>query len=520
MRALEFTRLTEDTVQNVDLNRIKSGKPVDPALQQVLATLQPEAEKDPRILNLIKQAVQKFTQKLKQVATAEAFESFELDEDNLGIRAINPQVTQQYDNMEVVLQTYLEKFGVKMNDPKVKSVRDELLRNLQDIQTREIKTARRAGIEKGYTAGQRKGEDEFKKWFQSIDQILIRLGKKAQGYTDPTAEDLKAMTAKERAGAKKVGINAEKFASDLGQSLKALFLNKIYGQEESTITKERVLEFLKAAENGSVINNMELVSRDHGNITDVFDDDYKDVLVELAPQLFKLKPPAAGSANIGPGELALAMLGNPSNKADKGDININGEMYEIKAGSGTVGGRFNSSDVGKAKEGWKPWNDGIKKIMGANYDPNQTNVAKSGKKTLGSKFNWNDSGVQKFNAEVGPYTDKAKTVELISNVMKVLFKNYKKIKNMPQYIDGMINNDGTINVDLYMMYWARALYDSYQEADGVTNILIINTGNLDYTIIRNSQDVEGKFQKTFRTSGGFNWNDGQQTASPQFVVKK
>ena len=106
MRALEFTRLTEDTVQNVDLNRIKSGKPVDPALQQVLATLQPEAEKDPRILNLIKQAVQKFTQKLKQVATAEAFESFELDEDNLGIRAINPQVTQQYDNMVVVLQTY------------------------------------------------------------------------------------------------------------------------------------------------------------------------------------------------------------------------------------------------------------------------------------------------------------------------------------------------------------------------------------------------------------------------------
>lgn len=507
MRALEFTRLIE-------------AKVVDPAIQQTLANLQPKAEEDPGILDLVKKAVQKFAQKLKQVGQVEAFESIEILEDELGIRGVNPQLTQQYDNIEIVVQSYLERFGVKMNDPSVKTIRDELLKDLQDIQAKQIKTARRAGIEKGYTAGQRKGEDEFKQWYQSIDQILIRLGKKAQGYTDPTPAELKAMTSAQRSGAKKVGINAEKFASDLGQSLKALFLNKIYGQEQSKITKEKVLEFLKAAENGSVINNMELVSQDHGNIANVFDDDYKDILAELAPQLFKLKPPAAGSANIGPGELALAMLGNPSTKADKGDININGEMYEIKAGSGTVGGRFNSSDVGKAKEGWKTWSDGIKKIMGKNFDPNQVNIAKSGKKTLGAKYNWNDSGIAKFNSEVGPKTDKAKTMELISDVMKVLFKNYKKLKNIPSYIKGMVNNDGTINIDTYMMYWSRALYDSYQEADGVTNILIINTGNLDYTIIRNSEDIQEKFQNTFRTSGGFNWNDGQQTASPQFVVKK
>jgi len=196
MRALEFTRLIE-------------AKVVDPAIQQTLANLQPKAEEDPGILDLVKKAVQKFAQKLKQVGQVEAFESIEILEDELGIRGVNPQLTQQYDNIEIVVQSYLERFGVKMNDPNVKTIRDELLKDLQDIQAKQIKTARRAGIEKGYTAGQRKGEDEFKQWYQSIDQILIRLGKKAQGYTDPTPSELKAMTSAQRSGAKKVGINAE-----------------------------------------------------------------------------------------------------------------------------------------------------------------------------------------------------------------------------------------------------------------------------------------------------------------------
>jgi hypothetical protein len=100
-----------------------------------------------------------------------------------------------------------------------------------------------------------------------------------------------------------------------------------------------------------------------GKLEDYFDPRYKNIFDEIKSELFKLKPPASGSANVGPGELALAMLGNPAEKPDKGDIKIGEEMYEIKAGDGSVGGRFNSSQVGKADSAWSDWTAGLRAIV-------------------------------------------------------------------------------------------------------------------------------------------------------------
>ena len=72
------------------------------------------------------------------------------------------------------------------------------------------------------------------------------------------------------------------------------------------------------------------------------------------------------------------MLGNPAAKADKGDIQVGDEMYEVKAGAGSVGGRFNSDKVTTALGGWKAWDKGLGEIaialgfgpvmvMGAHY---------------------------------------------------------------------------------------------------------------------------------------------------------
>ena len=87
------------------------------------------------------------------------------------------------------------------------------------------------------------------------------------------------------------------------------------------------------------IDNARMVAQDKGKIDDFVNKEYKKVYDAIAGRL--ILETASGGANIGPGELALAMLGNPSAKAKKGDIDIHGTIYEIKAGAGSIGGRFN-----------------------------------------------------------------------------------------------------------------------------------------------------------------------------------
>jgi len=373
--------------------------------------------------------------------------------------------------------------------------------------------------------GKQAANAEFKKWYNDIKSVLLMLGKKAQGYTDLTDEDFKAMTSAQKTAAKKIKVNAEKFARDLGQSLQAMFMNKVFGQDETKITKEQVLTFLQDALDGSVIDNASLVKQQGvGKLEDYFDPRYKNIFDEIKSELFKLKPPASGSANVGPGELALAMLGNPAEKPDKGDIKIGEEMYEIKAGDGSVGGRFNSSQVGKADSAWSDWTAGLRAIV-----PNEmftdrfNNVSMSGGKQrskIASKYNWNDKGIEALNAEVlGPYSDFNKTQKLLTDVFRRIVKNYDKLKDFDRAIELMIAPDGIIKPD-YMKYYSKIMYDSYNAADGVTNIILINTGTLSFTVIRNSKDLMSRIGQDFKPTGGFNWNDNQQTASPQFVVVK
>lgn len=373
--------------------------------------------------------------------------------------------------------------------------------------------------------GKQAADTEFKEWYRSINSVLLMLGKKAQGYTDLTDEDFKAMPSAQRTAAKKVQVNAEKFAQDLGQSLQSMFMNKVFGQDETKITKEQVLVFLQDALDGSVIDNASLVKQQGvGKLEDYFDTRYKNIFDEIKSELFKLKPPASGSANVGPGELALAMLGNPAEKPDKGDIKIGKEMYEIKAGSGSVGGRFNSSQVGKADSAWSDWTAGLKAIV-----PNEmftdrfNNVTMSGGKQrskIASRYNWNDTGIKALNAEVlKPYSDFNKTQKLLTDVFRRIVKNSAKLPDFNKAIELMIASDGTIKPD-YMKYYSKIMYDSYNQADQVTNIILINTGTLSFTVIRNSKDLMDRFGQDFKPSGGFNWNDNQQTASPQFVVAK
>ena len=374
-------------------------------------------------------------------------------------------------------------------------------------------------------AGKAEEQKEFKEFYNGLSGILQKLGKKAQGHVDLTDELLSAMSSKQRTGAKKVQGNAEKLATELGNSLESLFLEALLTTKKKKlgITREDITDFLTHALDGTVIDNARMVSQDKGKIDDFVNRDYKKVYDAIAGRLIPLKPPASGGANIGPGELALAMLGNPSAKAKKGDIDIAGTIYEIKAGAGSIGGRFNSDEVTTAFAGWNTFDRELKSIAGDEL-VTRGKSEKTGKPV--SLYNWNDKGITALNTQVlTDLSDKTAPVQFLTNTFRKIVKNYKEVAIFDEMIDRMVKDDGTIDENNYMKYYSRILYESYSAADSITNIMIIDTKAREYIIIRSGDDLSNKLNPadentpaTIKSSGGFNWNDNHQKASPQYVI--
>jgi len=401
---------------------------------------------------------------------------------------------------------------------------------------------------------------------KEVTSVLIQLGNKVQGYQ---LEDEDKMNAAMR----KKAINAEKFTKTLKQ---ALFGKIIDMQEDNKVKPEDIKQFLQACVDGKVINMINVIAKDRGNIKDHVNPDFKEVFDVFVEENIFSYAPGTTSGAIGPGEMALSMMGNPAEKGKKGDLKIGDEEVEVKA-SAKTGGRFNSKKITKATTGWAVWSakineimqsadkdatinvqqkDGqIKKIKANTYNGNQYNVIK-GKAKEGSKYNWNKKGFDALNAEViEPYATPEQTADLFISSIKALVQNYNDLGKPATNQDGTPNKhhvpfdpktliieaikqekeppsekypDGRIytTVDRKKMNiaYSKIAYASYHLADGITTVMLLRTDSLDYTIFRNADDLVGKFgtgkeaPETVSIGGGFNWNDDQQTPTPGYIA--
>ena len=195
--------------------------------------------------------------------------------------------------------------------------------------------------------------DEAINFVKDVTGVLVTLGNKVQGYTADL--DTSDMTARDRASYKKMSINADKFTKTLKQALFGKILDM---QEESDIKAEEIKEFLQACVDGKVINMLRLISVDRGNVKDFVNPNYQKVFDVFVKENIFSYAPGTTSGAIGPGEMALSMMGNPAEKGKKGDLKIGDEEVEIKA-SAKTGGRFNSKAIAKATTGWQTWSNKI-----------------------------------------------------------------------------------------------------------------------------------------------------------------
>lgn len=393
----------------------------------------------------------------------------------------------------------------------------------------------------------RSERDEAINFVKEVTGILVTLGNKVQGYTADA--DTSAMTSTARASYKKMAVNAEKFTKTLKQ---ALFGKILDIQEGSDVTSEEIKDFLGACVNGDVINMLDVISRSEGNIKNHVNPKYQKVFdVFVEENIFSYSPGTTSGA-IGPGEMALSMMGNPAEKGKKGDLKIGDEEVEIKA-SAKTGGRFNSKAIAKATTGWSTWAKGINQIMqnapedatvsvtqkdgseklvpARKYNGNRYNVIKK-KAKEGSKYNWNNSGFKALNIEVlQPYANKRETYELFESTIKALVQNYDKLSkeqagnkhhkpfNPGELIADAINDDGTVDMKKMNIAYSKIAYSSYHLADGITTVMLLRTDNLNYVIFKDADDlVQQMGGDKIITGGGFNWNDDQQTPTPGYIA--
>ncbi len=511
MRYYQF-KLTEEEVKN--LKPVASGTKITDAeveddLDNIADVAANAKEQDPSYYKKIQNSLLQLTQKAKNLLAKKDQEPAVEEDATL---AVNDPVAQSIETLRKIIARLCQGKPIEVcQDP-------DAMEMAQEIATLESNLDDRYKQER--QAGKEEEQQEFKDWYNGLSGILQKLGKKAQGHTDLTDEMLGAMDSKKKSSAKKVQLNAEKFATELGNSLESLFLEALLTPEGQKlgITRDDITDFLTHALDGTVIDNARMVAQDKGKIDDFVNKEYKKVYDAIAGRLIPLKPPASGGANIGPGELALAMLGNPSAKAKKGDIDIDGTIYEIKAGAGSIGGRFNSDEVTTAFAGWNTFDRELKNIAGDEL-VTRGKSEKTGKPV--SLYNWNDKGISALNTQVlAPLNDKKATVQFLTRTFQKIVKNHEKVDIFDQAINAMVKDDGTINEETYMKLYSRILYESYSAADDISNIMIIDTAAREYVIIRSGEDLSKKLGSTVRSSGGFNWNDNHQKASPQFVIAR
>ena len=501
MRALEFTRLIEEPVTQQDLDRVQSGKPVDPELEKALADLQPKAEQDPSVFAKAKEIVAKYLKQLQQIAKTE---SAEVLEDNPtpvvqgGIRSISSEITQQYDRFEAIVNQRILDLGLDMQDDKVKTIRDMMLRDIRDLSARRV--------EKGRDEGQQAAEQAVVDIFGDIDE----LAKKIVKYEEPGEDAPKTKKAQ--------GIAASALAKKEGMktSLTAVFLEKVF--VEKALSVNDVQSFVKGCVNGEVLDMLRLIKNDHGKIGDFVNSKYKATYDKMYPVLAKFKGEAGTGGALGPGEVLLSAIGNPVGKeARHGDLVVgSGDDaigIEVKAGSsakasktgsGGSGARLNGTSIRKGADAYKDvvglfkkYNLEIKKLK------NGTNLTVSPdalidlRQQLGSdeKFknyivDLSKALVMNFDDVINPNSQRTEK----GGGGKITHKSFADRNKMTtpdvnfNTLLGPVINNGEINFEAVKKLITYAQLTSYEATDGVEYVMTLDTHTENFSITKDAVD--------------------------------
>jgi hypothetical protein len=307
-------------------------------------------------------------------------------------------------------------------------------------------------------------------------------------------------------------------------------------QQRDAVAK-KVLSFMQRCETG-VIDLKAKIAAGKGIITSGISAEDQEILDMLENALMKAKP-GKTAGNWGPGELGLAILGTPVNKGSKGDLNVGGEMIELKASQNPKkGGRFGSTALQRGSDGKADYAEALTNLLTtAGYNPKQL-LDKSNPKYIGllpaakgktkivSHLSFGqtfiDAGLNpKIKGRVSP-DDTLNFLEMVA--ISCITKEYKyDIRTKPLF-KNCVNGDGTINLPMFNLKYSEMLYGLYQKTDDVGKIMVMNPLTGSYFIIGGPKDLakaaksDGQNAPIQFSTVTIDFSDSQGKASPQIGI--
>ncbi len=300
---------------------------------------------------------------------------------------------------------------------------------------------------------------------------------------------------------------------------------------------KKILSFMKRCEVG-VIDLKAKIAAGKGIITSGISGEDQEILDMLENALMKAKP-GKTAGNWGPGELGLAILGTPVNKGSKGDLDVGGEMIELKASQNPKkGGRFGSTALQRGTDGKADYIEALKDLLTtAGYNPRQlldrSNPkyigllpAAKGKTKIVSHLSFGqtfiDAGLNpKIKGRVSP-ADTLNFLEMVA--ISCITKEYKTSISTAPLFKSCVNGDGTINLPMFNLKYSEMLYSLYQETDGVGKIMVMNPLTGSYFILGGPKDLakaaknDGKNAPIQFSTVTIDFSDSQGKASPQIGI--
>lgn len=384
--------------------------------------------------------------------------------------------------------------------------------------------------DEGYQAAQKEQQDFMK----SIDKQLKRLAEKIDGHVvrdwqSPSLKMNKIQKDKEKTRAK--------VQTGLMDLFDSLFRNYI---KLGKMTQEEALTFASAAADGLVIDMRKLVNSNqgHGLIDDYVNPAHKKVYNTVIDKLLNAMPAGTGG-NVGPGELALAALGNPTEKATtKGDLIIDGVAYEIKGGNSNkkigaqTGARLNGSKI----QNGKSVHAGIVKLLKNEHNnlyKSMQRVFQRGEYVRGKNLipGITDSGTinwEKGLNEAG--YSKNQAISFFHDMIEVMVVNYDEVtgSKTDQYYNSLLDaaiqqTEEGVSLDYRGLMKAVTFiqHNSYKTSDKFDHIMLLNKGGRTFTIIKDGQDFVNKIDDgtVIPTQGLSIVDNSPQTATFQWTSK-
>jgi len=328
----------------------------------------------------------------------------------------------------------------------------------------------------------------------------------------------------------------------------------------------RITEFMTRCMTG-VIKFEELLDAKRGNVLSLLTNEDDQKIVEIIGNLLLIKP-SATAGNWGPGELGLAILGDPVTKSnDKGDLDINGRLIELKASQNPEkGGRLGTQALEKGLAGLPKYYEALQSLLSSAYGKNipfDFSLKKAAKKSeelaearKQTKLHLKHTAVLPNN-NLGVYTTadgKQKDIKWTS--FGRTFVNLSlnpKIKNKvgsdttkdflrsvalsclnplfselydTSFVDNCVGKDGTIKYETFTAGYTKMLYQIYQIKDKVGEIMVLNPNSGSYYVLSGPDDIDsamqadpsGEFQNVQIGSVCIDFTDSQGKASPQIGI--